>query len=155
MKIPNLLVPIGIPGCGKSSLATSLFPDAFVVSTDEIREELHPGVEFDASRNSEVFDLYHDRIASHLTAGVSVYADATNLQGFARERLIDIADSSVYAELHYIVFTNKDQAVRRNTERDRVVPPEAMLRMVEQYEKMLTDIVSEPYDSITYIEKTA
>lgn len=148
----DLIIPVGIPGCGKSTWTKRFFE--IVVSSDAIRADLYDG-DYDPSRNSEVFDRFHSLISNHLAFSIfPVVADATNLQASARAKLRILAIREL-ARIHYIIFRNVGQAIERNTQRDKrwVVPPDAMLRMVSQYEQMLRDIENEPYDSITYIEK--
>lgn len=155
----KLFIPAGIPGCGKSTLATRVLnhTNLRIVEADAIRlemtaEGLLEGVD-DMSCNKEVFVRWHARIENHLLDGLDVYADATNLRDFAREKLRGIAERTG-AETHLLVFTNPSVAVHRNLKRDRVVPPEAMVNMLEQYERALQDIPSETYSTVTYIEGT-
>lgn len=155
----KLFIPVGVPGCGKSTFAQRVLMhnNLHIIATDDIREELvKEGLlesVNDMSRNTEVFEKYHERIADRLLDHFDVVADATNLRDFAREKLRSIAER-VGAETHLIVFTNPSVAVWRNLKRDRVVPPEAMVKMLEQYERALTDIPTETYNTVTYIEGT-
>jgi predicted kinase len=146
---PKLYIPVGMPGCGKSTLyQTMAHPNLHYVSTDAIREAM--GDVNDQSHNDEVFKQYHNSIANSLKAGHDVYADATNLQPFARQRLRDIAANN-NAETHLMLFTSLGQAVQRNQNRDRVVPEDVMRRMGQQYLDALRDVPNEPYTSITHI----
>lgn len=144
----KLHIPVGIPGCGKSTFVNRLQP-CYVVSTDAIRAEM--GDVNDQSRNDEVFDRYHRLLAKVLGNGYDAYADATNLRDFARARLRQIA-SEAGAETHLWVFANLAQAVVRNQQRERVVASAVMTRMTSQFEKAEHDILHEPYTSITYID---
>ena len=154
---PKLIIPIGIPGCGKSTYGEQfLHNHVFVVSTDVIRSDMVEDGELesvsDMSQNDEVFRRYHELIETYLEAGVDIYADATNLRDFARERLYKIADKT-NAKVHVIVFTNLSEAIRRNLNRSRVVQPEVMGSMLEQYEKALRALPNEPHaSSCVYVE---
>lgn len=147
----KLFIPVGIPGCGKSTL-TKIFDhtNMRVVSSDAIREEITGDIG-DQTRNQEVFAEYHKRIEDHLLDGLDVFADATNLRDFAREKLQAIGERTG-ADMHLIVFANPKQAVLRNEKRERRVAPDVMVRMLEQYEQALKDIPHEHYSSVTYIE---
>ena len=145
-----LYIPMGLPGCGKSTFASKIMSHAVRVSSDDIREQL-TGDATNQSRNDEVFKQYYHRITLMLSSGRSVYADATNLRDFARRDLRNIAQNRKI-ETHLFVFNNIEQAVRRNATRERVVPEDVMGRFMYQFEKALVDIQTEPYTSITYIE---
>lgn len=156
--MPKLIIPVGIPACGKTTFARVLtHVNLIVVSTDEIRGRYVKTGALktinDMSRNKDVFESFHMIIEDSLLDGMDVYADATNLQPFARKHLSDIAQR-VGAEMHLIVFTNLSVAVSRNAKRtpDRIVPAEVVVRMLDQYEKALADIPTETYTSLTYIE---
>lgn len=145
----NLYVPMGIPGCGKSYFGKVYFPSIPKVSTDEIRERL-TGNENDQTRNEDVFAAFHEEVRSALFLNQDVYADATNLHLFARDKLK--ACMRGIDQVHYIVFRNGLQALRRNRERERRVPDDVMMyKMLPAYEKMLMQIVQEQCDTMTVI----
>lgn len=148
--VPKLIVPIGVPGSCKSTWTREMFPDAIWMSTDVIREELHPGQAYVEELNGEVFRLFHGQIRHNLAMRRDVVADATNLQAEARLKLFEAAaDVGI---IHYFVFTNVAQAIIRNQQREAVVPPDAMLKMIEKYEKMLREVSLELWvSSTTYI----
>jgi predicted kinase len=155
--MPILYIPVGIPGCGKSHLAGGL--DAQVVSTDHIREQLTG----DASRqdaNATVFDRFHGEIHVWLREGRSVYADATNLTHDSRRQLFRIARayndiSQVQmrepVRIHLILFRNLAQAIVRNQQRERVVPADVMVRMIEKYERSVVDIMNDERSDYDYV----
>jgi predicted kinase len=143
----TLLIPVGIPGCGKSHWAEAI--GTAVVSTDMIREYLTGDVN-DQSQNDRVFENFYAAIEKGLLLG-NVYADATNLGGMARAELRLIAQRTD-ATTHLILFRNLEQAIRRNAERERVVPSDVMMRMIEKYERAVTAIQRhERYDYITEV----
>lgn len=126
------------------------------------------GSTYDGSRNAEVWITFYGLIEEALEPvlyGRSVHdppgiiADATNLEKRARERVLSIG-REVGVPVHAFVFTNTKQAIERNQNRDGdvqgdlAVPDEAMVVMARRYEEMLRDIPFEPFDSITYVEKT-
>lgn len=149
---PSLIVPVGIPGCGKSTYADQFFRglDHEIYSTDAIREEL--GDVADQTKNDQVFDIFHLSIASALERRVNVYADATNLTPRARTGLLNIALERRPVDVHLVIFANADQAILRNARRDRKVPPDAMLRMLEQYEAFRLSLPQEQHSYKTVTE---
>lgn len=157
---PLLYVLIGIPGCGKTTWAKCILTSAARISTDEIREELHPGIAYVAERNPEVFERYYGYIDEMLDYNYDVVADATNLLAASRRQLLEIAIKR-NAEVHYIIFTNIEQAAERNRKRgegragDATVPEDdqGMLKFASQYEQMLQDIRSEIHASMTFISE--
>lgn len=149
----KLHIPVGIPGCGKSTFAWTVLEHSNlrVVSSDAIRLELSH--DYDQTRNDEVFAIFHQRIEDYLLNDLDVFADATNLNAFARENLYKIADRAC-AEVHAWVFANVNQAVIRNGARSPEggrVPVPAMEYMFEKWEQTLSVIDTEPHASITYI----
>lgn len=150
--VPELIIPVGIPGCGKSTFAQTFFKEVRddVVSTDEIRAAM--GDVTDQTQNDQVFDAFHAMIEDRLKSGRRVFADATNLTWKARFLLSVIAENTM-ADTHLLVFNNLAQAIKRNQSRERVVPDEAMTRMLSNYEKFRLDLPKEHmlYDSITQI----
>lgn len=158
-KYPKLIIPVGIPGSGKSTWAKSLFPWYYgqtvaIHSSDDIREEL-TGDATTQTSNNEVFETFHHRIHYDLDLWQSgvVFADATNLTRDARKKLIAIADMR-NAEKHLVIFGNLTQAVKRNQERERVVPDHVMQKMLDKYEYFRVQLIQELdwYDSVTDIK---
>jgi predicted kinase len=150
-----LHIPVGIPGCGKSHMAAAL--GARVVSTDQIREWIAKNVN-DQSRNDDVFKHFHEQIESGLRGGHNVYADATNLTGRSDLHKIvaqvRIVKRPLEVRTHLILFKNIRQALSRNVQRERVVPEDVMLHMLEKYERALMDINHESYDFVTEVSAT-
>lgn len=144
---PKLHIPVGIPGCGKSTFGALL--GAEIVSTDAIRARM--GDVNDQSNNDVVFQRYHAEITRALVDGWNVYADATNLRDFARAKLREIAERTG-ATTHAWVFINTGQAVVRNGGRERVVPNDVMQRMIAQFEKAERDMLRENYTTVTHID---
>src|ERR1700752_1798948 len=89
-----LHIPVGIPGCGKSTVGRTRF-EAIIHSSDAIRQEIYEreGVDPDKYHpefNDEVFATYHSRIQVDLMNNRTVMADATNLQASARHKLYNL-----------------------------------------------------------------
>lgn len=143
-----LYIPVGIPGCGKSTWANGLLDGVNIESTDAIRASL--GDVNDQQKNDDVFATWHHWIEAGLQDRESVYADATNLDGHARGTLRMIAQRTG-AKTHLILFRNLEQAISRNLKRERTVPADVMIRMISKYERAAQDISYENYDYITEV----
>lgn len=144
---PKLHVLAGIPGCGKSTFAAQL--PGHVVSTDQLREEL-AGDASSQDLNDLVFRVFHNTLRWGLSEGEDMIADSTALTSGARSQLRDVA-AFTDSEIHLYLFQNPTEALSRNLRRERVVPQDVMVRMVEKYERTLLLLVQESYDSVTRI----
>lgn len=93
---PFLVLMVGLPGTGKSTLSRRLavMLGAAVLESDALRQLLFPRPRYDARENSVVFRTLHAAAAALLAAGVPVIVDATNLDERARRPLYDIADEA-------------------------------------------------------------
>lgn len=138
-----LYIPVGIPGCGKSGWANGLPDEVNIESTDSIRSKM--GDVNDQDKNQEVFETFYQWIEAGLRDQESVYADATNLESASRSILREIAERH-HAHTHLILFRNLGQAISRNLRRERVVPANVMIRMIEKYERAVRDIGYEEYN---------
>lgn len=162
----KLIIPVGIPGCGKSTWGETFVASSngvvngVVVSSDEIRQSFVDAGELnsvgDQNKNTDVFKVFHDEIARLLSSRRTVYADATNLDRFARQKLLQLAtDAPVPVSVHLVIFADISAAFRRNATRDRVVPNDVMLRMLNKYERfrMLLNTEDDLYQTVTEISR--
>lgn len=157
----NLIIPVGIPGCGKSTYTKTIFDLKYSsVSTDRIRQQVFGSLRaaHDVSpdqhreNNDLVFRKYHEQIEEQLRHGVDTIADATNLRPYARARLLTIAKAT-NADTHCLLFKNPSEAMMRNRRRDKdaVVPEDKMLDFLAQYYEVLRDLYQEEYTTVTEI----
>ncbi len=151
----NLIIPMGLPGCGKSTWGRTFMGADRMVSTDQIRLDLFKTlVRANAmpGGNDRVFSVFHTSIANSLKHHYSVYADATNLDKNSRLTLIDIAKRTG-AKPHLVLFDNLSQARKRNAERDEdsIVPDDVMRRFTHKYILAKAFVHQEGYASITTI----
>lgn len=164
--MPNLVIPVGIPGSGKSTWGTTLLGEGkySVVCSDNIRRRIwgslieahNCGPEVKQERTERVWKEFYADVEEKLKHNIDVYADGTNLRDFAREKLRDIAVRTG-ARTHLILFDNVVQALERNVSReeDKVVPDEVQLAFINQFALVLEDLKlgeEQRYDSVTRIE---
>ena len=152
----KLIIPIGIPGCGKSTFAKLFFDQPYddIHSTDEIRSRPEFGGDINSQENNDaVFRQFHLSIRESLQYNSRVFADATNLTRRARRELLDDAKASNCTDIHVLLFKNTHEAYVRNLTRERTVPEHAMARMLDNYERTLLDLETERelYTTITEI----
>ncbi|MEN9405644.1 MAG: hypothetical protein RLY47_603 [Candidatus Parcubacteria bacterium] len=145
----KIIMGIGIPGSGKT---TALRPFAennayTYISPDDIRAEF-TGNTLNQSKNKEVWQEAHRRVAESLEKGETVVFDATFAKDFERKSFIQFARKhgaekvqGVFAAVPF------ELANERNAARGRSVPEHAVSRMHE----MLTDnppVVEDGFDSV-------
>lgn len=141
---------VGLPASGKSTVANSLKGGVIVRSSDEIRDKLLGNIN-DMSSNSEVFDILHSLVKSDLYSGKDVVYDATNIYPKYRKEFLQ--------SLHLLnckkvcIFMNIPfyDCWKRNSQRDRVVPFEAMDRMRE---RLIPPTMAEGWDEIFEVSCT-
>lgn len=132
----DLHIPIGIPGCGKSTLATSLVEEHQVVCPDDLRLSMTDDMA-NQSANSAVFDVVRIVVWERIKRGLDTYIDATNLVPSHFMPYIDMTtrvdhDYTIYIHL----FNNVDEALSRNRKRMMPVPEMAMNRMLSRYRSL-------------------
>lgn len=122
---PTVYMMVGLPGSGKSYLATTF--DCPVISSDDIRAELCNGNLDDKDNNEKVFQEVHRRIKDYLKNGQSCVLDATNLSRKRRKYFVSTVPSGVN-KVAVVVATELPILLRQNSERDHIVPEEAIMR---------------------------
>lgn len=132
IKKPTLTYLIGIPGCGKSTYAKTL-KGYTIHSSDALRKELFNDENFQGDNNA-VFEELHKRIINDLRNGKDVVYDATNLN---RKRRMDFLRRLSKIECHKsckLVIAPYHTCVKRNNNRERKVPIDAMKRMYMSFQ---------------------
>ena len=147
MACPNLIMLIGISGCGKSTYANHLKAD--VVSSDEIRRELF-GDEDVQSDPSKVFSVAHKRVADKLSEGKDVIFDATNVTSFARNSILNFCKGIDCCKIAVLFMTEPKKAIEQQKNRSRQVPEEVIYRQYKSLLKDIDDLPSE-FDQIVCV----
>lgn len=144
----KLIFLIGLPSAGKSSYCEAykvLNPDVVIVSSDAIREEVFGDVN-DQLHNQEVFNIVEKRCREALKANKEVVLDATNLN---RKRRINFIKVMPKCEVEAVVFAIPfEVCCKRNKNRERTVPIEAMWRM---YKSFQPPYYTEGFNKISFI----
>jgi predicted kinase len=141
-----VLVFIGLPASGKSSWAEdNRVP---VISTDALRLVLVDDIQ-DQSANREVYLHVRALLRTRLRLARPLTAvDATNLKPEWRAVFVRIA-RHCGARVEAVLFdTPLEECLRRNRERDRMVPEDVLLKMAGQLEPPSLD---EGFDAIRIV----
>lgn len=144
MKMPELIMFVGIPGCGKSTKAREYKEKGYeILSSDEVRAEVLAEIETgnftvpnNASLNSVVFDRIGSRAAAFLKDGRSVVLDATNLSR-KRRILFKRAVYKIDCVKKCVLFVVSPAVLyQRNKNRNGAarVPDEVMYKMLCSFE---------------------
>lgn len=149
----KLTMLVGLPASGKSTLAKKLAErdGAIILSSDAIRAELYEdeSVQGDPAK---VFRIMKERAVHALNEGKDVVYDATNINAKKRTALLKELRSQVsnlWAEC-MMVLCPYGICLMRNRARDRVVPEEAIERMLHNFQ---VPYFNEGWDAI-FVENT-
>lgn len=113
----NLYLMVGIAGSGKSTWLRNN-AKGIVVSRDAIRFSMIKESDEYFAREDEVYKKFIEEINSALKDNINVYADATNLTGKSRNRLLsnlDLKDVDIN-----IIFINTpvEKCLEQNSKRE-------------------------------------
>lgn len=144
MSEQSIILTRGLPGSGKSTYAiqwVSEDPETRArVNRDDIRFELYGEYVMKNDKRGSVKDkerhvteVQHGRLKDALAAGKSVIVDDTNLNPMSFRTFGKLAEE------HNVSLINKDfpididECIRRNNNRDRVVPEHVIRGMASKY----------------------
>lgn len=137
-----LIVLAGAPGCGKSTFADEIAGTyGFdIVSTDAIRQEVL-GDAADQDKGWLVFDIAYERLRGFLGNGYSpgTIFDATNCRRRARRDVLREAEGCYDVAICAVAEEGLGTCLRRNAQRDRVVPDEVVEKMYDNLQSCYPD----------------
>jgi protein phosphatase len=143
-----LVVLIGPAGSGKSTLAARHFSSAEVLASDDYRAAVS-GDAGDLSVTGEAFGRLHADLERRMAAGELTVIDATNVQGWARRRLLAGAARHRRSTLALVLALPLELSLARNAARaDRRVPPSAVRRQDRFLRASLPRLREEGYDAV-------
>lgn len=145
----NLIIMVGPPGSGKTTTAEEIvdtFDNFVIVSPDKIREEV-TGDMNNQSQNEVVFGRVYGQLSTYLEDGRNVVYDATNCRSAYRYKIIDVCKAYANKIICLTSTTPIAECIRRNNERNRIVPEDVIEKMYFNLRKH-PPIIFEGYDLI-------
>ena len=129
----QLYIACGPSGIGKTTWMHQKYPQATLVSMDDIRKELTGSVT-DQSKNRKVFQMAFNRVKSLLSTDQQIIWDATTLRKEYRDQLIALADRYQAFSKIEVFIAPIEMALKRNRERERQVPAHVIENQYQQWE---------------------
>ena len=128
-----LIVLCGLPGSGKSTYANYLTESGHFecVSTDQIRKRFY-GSESIQGNGKEVFTTAFFHLQAYGLIKKNCIFDATNISPHVRKKVIKECRNYYDLIICKYIDTPLDVCLHRNSQRERVVPKEVILRMARQ-----------------------
>jgi protein phosphatase len=143
-----MVVLIGPSGSGKSTFARRHFAATEVLSSDEMRAMVADDAA-DQSATEAAFELLHTALALRLARGRLSVVDATNLEAWARGRLLAVARRHARPAVAIAFDTPLDECLARNAARpDRRLPEGAIRRQHRALPAALRDLPREGFAAI-------
>lgn len=129
----KLYMLVGLPSSGKSTIAEKLKNDgAKVHSSDAIREELFNDINSQLD-NDLVFNTLHNRVKTDLKNGLDVVFDACNINAKKRMAFLNSIKNVECDKIAVLLARPYEDCLSSNSQRDRVVPEEAITRMYKNF----------------------
>lgn len=146
----KLIVLVGLPASGKSTLAVELSKkeNAVILSSDSIREEILNDVN-DQSNNTKVFEVMNNRAKKLLNQGKTVIYDATNIN---RKRRIHLIKNELKANENVVYYLNTSifDCIHNDSQRERKVGYEVIDKM---YRTLQIPTKLEGWDEVIFINE--
>ena len=135
-----MFVPVGIPGCGKTTHARKYFNDNEIVGLDRCREILAGRLQFNRELNAPAASLLKAHVQALVTVRETIYLDCTNVKRKNRQEYINIAKEAGY-QIVYIDFTDslyldlcKRRVLKRTVNGGAHIPDFVMENMFVAYQ---------------------
>ena len=152
----NFIMMIGLPGVGKDYFIENTlkhtYPNAIILSSDNIREEVFNDVN-DQAHNSEVFSIMRERTLNALQNGYDVIYNATNLN--AKKRMALLSQLPKCRKIAYLMLADIDLVFHNNATRTRNVPEDVIYKMYKNFQmphssEGFDDIILSIYENPNY-----
>jgi protein phosphatase len=138
---------VGPSGAGKSTFATRHFAPTEILSSDAMRAMVADDP-MDQAATDAAFELLHTALTLRLSLRRLSVVDATNVEGWAREKLLAVARRT-RRPAHAIVFDLPlELCLKRNLEREHPRPPAAIRRQQRWLRESLPRLADEGLDAV-------
>jgi|AGTN01.1.fsa_nt_gi Predicted kinase len=131
--LKKLILLIGIPASGKTTLAQKIIAKGFAyINADKIREELY-GNAAEQGDKEEVFALFFKRLEEMMSEGGNIIIDNTNLNPKQRKPILDRAVAFGYSDVQlWLLDMPLELCLERNRSRERIVPEDIVANMYNE-----------------------
>jgi len=144
----------GPAGSGKSTWAAKHFLPTQIVSSDQCRELISDDPA-DQTVSAQAFELMHSIIALRIELGRLTIADATSLERTHRRELIQISKKFHFNAVAIVFDVAAETCFRRNADRERKVPRQALLNQQVLLERTLRTINREGFDAVYILDEVS
>jgi len=146
-----LVVLIGPSGAGKSTFAARHFALTEVLSSDALRAMVADDPN-DQSATDAAFELLHTTLAMRLARGRLTVVDATNVEAWARARLLAEARRHGRPAVSIVFDLPLAVCLARNSGRaDRRLPPAAIRRQHARMRSSIEGLAAEGFDRVAVL----
>ena len=146
-----LVVLIGPSGAGKTTFAARHFATTQVLSSDALRAMVADDAN-DQTATDAAFELLHTALGMRLARRLLTVVDATNVERWARERLVAVARRHGRPAAAIVFALPLPACLERNTLRDdRRLPASAIRRQHARMRASLDGLVGEGFEPIAIL----
>ncbi|MEX0710063.1 MAG: AAA family ATPase [Chloroflexota bacterium] len=146
-----VLVLIGPSGAGKSTFAARHFAPTEVLSSDALRGMVADDPN-DQTATDAAFELLHTALRLRLARGRLTVVDATNVEAWARERLLAEATRHRRPAVAIVFDLPLAVCLARNAARaDRRIPPATIRRQHARMRASVKGLAGEGFDHVTVL----
>jgi predicted kinase len=139
----GLVLLVGVSGSGKSTFAAHHFAPTQILSSDAMRAMVADDPN-DQAATDAAFELLHTALSLRLARGRLTVVDATNVERWARGRLIAVARRHARASCAIVLAPPLEVCLARNLVRgDRRLPPAAIRRQQAWLQESLPTLPDE------------
>ncbi len=150
-----MVVLVGPSGAGKSTFAARHFAPTQVLSSDAFRGMVSDDPR-DQTATDGAFELLHAALALRLARGRLTVVDATNVERWARERLLEEARRQRRPAVAIVLDLPLAICLQRAAVRtDHPVPTAAIRRHHARMRASLSGLAAEGFESVVVLSGTA
>lgn len=143
----TMVVLVGSSGCGKSTFAARHFAPSQVLSSDQMRALVADDPD-DQTATEAAFELLHTALALRLARRRTTVVDATNVEGWARGRLLAIARRVGRPALAIVLALPLETCLSRNAARADARPAAAIRRQHRWMADSLLTLPDEGFERV-------